>query len=54
MRFFIVNLIFGNVQSTQNEQIAKDCANSEDFFVIDTYNNTWLDGDEIREIDQIK
>lgn len=47
-RYYRVSLFNGNVQGTNNEELARAYAESEDDFVIDAEMNKWLhpNGDE--------
>ena len=47
-RFIITNTMDGNVRGTNDEEVARDFAQGEDFFVVDVESGTWLttDGDE--------
>lgn len=41
-RYYIVDLADGFVKSTNDAVIANDLSESDDFFVIDTQDNTWI------------
>jgi hypothetical protein len=42
MRFYIVDTTDGTVRGTDDEKIAKEYAESEEFFVIDSKTDKWL------------
>ena len=42
MRFYIVDTLDGAVRGTDSETVAKEYAQSEDFFVIDSKTDKWL------------
>jgi hypothetical protein len=42
MRFYIVDMREGEVRGTDSETTAKDYAQSEDHFVIDSRTDKWL------------
>jgi hypothetical protein len=44
-RFYITNINDGTVAGTNDESLANDYAQSQDYFVIDTTNNLWLQPD---------
>ena len=48
-RFYIADTFNGEVKGTNDEDVAKDIAKSEDAFVVDTERGVWLlaDGDEV-------
>lgn len=53
-RFYITNTLDGMVRGTDDEGVAKDYAMSEDFFVVDAENGTWLQTDDtIQEVEAI-
>ena len=47
-RYYIVNMLEGNVTTTDDEGVARDFQMNEDFFVIDSVENRWLiaEGDD--------
>jgi hypothetical protein len=48
-RFYITDLGMGSVHGTDDEKIAENYATSEDFFVVDTNDGTWIMADLKRE-----
>ena len=46
-RYYITNLIAGKIVGTDDEATARNYAMSEDFFVVDTENGTWLLSDGV-------
>lgn len=55
-RFYRVSMMDGEVTGTDDEELAKEYAESEDDFVIDTETGKWLlaDGEESQEITEFK
>ena len=49
MRFYIVDTCEGRVRGTDSEKIAKEYAQSEDFFVIDSKTDKWLQSEASSE-----
>lgn len=54
-RFYITDTNDGSLQGTDDEQTAKDYAESEDYFVVDAPLCVWLQpGGEREEVHEIK
>ena len=50
-RYYITNLVEGDITGTNNLDVAKNCAESEDYFVVDTEDGKWLQPDgELSEV----
>lgn len=41
-RFYIFSAFEGNMKGTNSEKVIKEYIDYEDFWVIDTKNNTWI------------
>lgn len=44
-RFFVTDLFDGTVHGTNDEVLARDYAQSEDFFIVDAVSNVWIQPD---------
>lgn len=54
-RYYITDLYDGCVKGTDDEAVVRACRTSEDFFVVDTETNEWLQpNDESRQIEELK
>jgi hypothetical protein len=49
MRYVIVSIVGGDVVGTNDEGLAKETAECEDFFVVDVVTLTWLLSDGTRK-----
>lgn len=49
-RYYITDLYDGSIKGTNEESVARGCAVSEDYFVVDTKDGTWLQGDTTDEV----
>lgn len=47
-RYYLCDAYDGSVKGTDNEELAKSYAESEDFFVVDTETGDWLQFDGSR------
>ena len=47
-RYYITDLNEGHVVGTNSEELASNCALSEDYFVVDAEQGEWLQSDEFR------
>lgn len=52
-RYYISDLENGNVAGTDSEQTARDFAQSEEYFVVDTKTGQWLTDDQDIDIKDI-
>ncbi len=53
-RFYITDLNEGLIRGTDDEKMAKEFAECEDYFVVDTENNLWLQvGNKSNEIEEM-
>ena len=41
-RFYITDLVDGDIKGTNDEELARQYAYSEDFFIVDTETGMWL------------
>lgn len=48
-RYYVTNTLDGFVVDTNNENVAENYAESDEFFVVDTETNEWLQPDGTRE-----
>lgn len=48
-RYYVTNTLDGFVVGTNNENVAENYAESDEFFVVDTETNEWLQPDGTRE-----
>lgn len=53
-RFYVTDLYDGDIKGTNDPESAKNFAQCEDFFVVDTETGTWLTAEnEEREIKEV-
>lgn len=53
-RFYVTDTFDGCIKGTDDESVAKDYAQSEDFFVLDTQTGKWLSVEGSVEIKEAK
>lgn len=53
-RYYITDTLDGVIKGTNDEDVARDLSQSEDYFVVDTETGNWLGSDGVSPIEDMK